>query len=341
MNYLDLSENKRIKCFQLLYNAKKNKFIAFVEKHNVAINSITDHEFRTNFLMEVITGDSDYYGSKKQVEIVQYLLDNGIDVNHIAKEKYNAFEIALSHREMSKIALMLVQSKNSELHKTQGIAHKAIRAYSDAWREEDKEERKVLLEVVEELLKQNVDLEGCFAWLEIIKKDCPKLIELLEKYGHTLASIKKLDVVKEEEIIDTNIAIINLHNTINNKDYNKTAKVIWQKLVPNSGQAETVQGELLRAIEKLRDEAQRNGNCNFNKNCHGLLVKYLKHYLMDESIFRKETILEIKKDLKQLSYKTIPYTEDAIYDRITKRIVDWYLANPKQIAHIKNEKLCC
>jgi hypothetical protein len=28
------------------------------------------------------------------------------------------------------------------------------------------------------------------------------------------------------------------------------------------GLADTVQGELLRAVEKLRDEAQRNGNVN-------------------------------------------------------------------------------
>ena len=41
--------------------------------------------------------------------------------------------------------------------------------------------------------------------------------------------------------------------------YFEEAKSIWQTYVPKSGQAETVQGELLRAVEKLRDEAIRNG----------------------------------------------------------------------------------
>jgi hypothetical protein len=37
----------------------------------------------------------------------------------------------------------------------------------------------------------------------------------------------------------------------------------------------------------------------------------------------------------------MPYTEDDIYDDITNRIIDWYLENPKQLAHIKNNKLYC
>jgi len=116
---------------------------------------------------------------------------------------------------------------------------------------------------------------------------------------------------------------------------------MWQKLVPSSGQADTVQGELLRAIEKLRDEAHRNGNANFHKDCHGLLIKYLKKYLIDESIFGKEVALEIKKELKEISYKTMPYTDNDIYNNINKRIVDWYLQNPKQVKHLKNDKLYC
>jgi hypothetical protein len=40
------------------------------------------------------------------------------------------------------------------------------------------------------------------------------------------------------------------------------ARSLWQKAVPRTGQAATIQGELLRAVERLRDEAQRNGNIN-------------------------------------------------------------------------------
>ncbi|MFD3274338.1 hypothetical protein ACE3MS_30040 [Paenibacillus dendritiformis] len=47
--------------------------------------------------------------------------------------------------------------------------------------------------------------------------------------------------------------------------YFNEAKYLWQTYVPKQGQAETVQGELIRAIEKLRGEAQRNGNINWDK----------------------------------------------------------------------------
>ena len=40
------------------------------------------------------------------------------------------------------------------------------------------------------------------------------------------------------------------------------ARTIWNEQVPSRGQAETVQGELLRSVEKLRWEAQTNGNIN-------------------------------------------------------------------------------
>ena len=41
---------------------------------------------------------------------------------------------------------------------------------------------------------------------------------------------------------------------------------IWQEMVPEQGQSEWLQGELLRQIEKLRNEALGNGNINWDDN---------------------------------------------------------------------------
>jgi ankyrin repeat protein len=149
------------------------------------------------------------------------------------------------------------------------------------------------------------------------------------------------EILEIDEVVDSSLDIEHLHNTVNRNNYLETAKIIWQKLVPKSGQADTVQGELLRAIEKLRDEAQRNGNGNFNKNCHGILIEFMRKKLVDENIFERETITEINSDLERLTKKNSPYTDDDIYERISNRIVDWYLKNPNQIAHKKNDKLYC
>jgi len=338
IQFLDLSESKRLKLHQASYKAKANKFINLIEKYDVEINSIID-EFGSNFLIEAISDCfGEFKGSENQLKIVKYLLDKSIDVNHKAKKGYTALDIALEYTEMAKIALLLVQAKNANFHKNAKIAHATIVAYSKAWREEDKKDRALLFEVIEILLQQNVSLKGCYELLKIIEEGVPELFVLLKKYGHTLASLKKME---DEVKIDTNINIDELHNKINKKNYDKTAKVIWQKLVPSRGQADTIQGELLRAIEKLRDEAQRNGNVNFHKNCHRLLLKFLKETLLDKTIFTKEELLTLKTDLKKISYKTMPYTEDDAYDNITKRLIDWYLANPKQIPNPKNEALYC
>jgi hypothetical protein len=98
---------------------------------------------------------------------------------------------------------------------------------------------------------------------------------------------------------------------------------------------------LLRAIEKLADEAQRNGNINFNENCHGILIGYLRKYLTDSLLFNEQTIIQINKDLDRISIDDDPYTEDDLYDRLRERIIDWYLKNITPIPNNENPKLTC
>src|SRR5262245_42672150 len=42
---------------------------------------------------------------------------------------------------------------------------------------------------------------------------------------------------------------------------------LWAALVPKQGQADTLQGELIRIVGKLTDEAYRNGNMNWDADC--------------------------------------------------------------------------
>jgi len=48
--------------------------------------------------------------------------------------------------------------------------------------------------------------------------------------------------------------------------YKEECKHIWKNLIPKAGQADNLQGELLRQIEKLRYEAQNNGNINWDSD---------------------------------------------------------------------------
>ena len=54
--------------------------------------------------------------------------------------------------------------------------------------------------------------------------------------------------------------------------YPEEARSLWRTSIRCIGQADTVQGELLRAVEKLPDEAQRNGNLNWGGGHEALVV---------------------------------------------------------------------
>ena len=91
--------------------------------------------------------------------------------------------------------------------------------------------------------------------------------------------------------------------------YFEEAKHIWQSQVPKSGQADTVDGELIRAVEKLRHEAQNNGNMNWDEGFE-MFCSFLWETLNDG-------------------------TFDELYDRLADRAVEWSLAHD---GPVKREK---
>ena len=105
--------------------------------------------------------------------------------------------------------------------------------------------------------------------------------------------------------------------------YLEEAKFIWKNFVPRSGQADTVQGELLRAVEKLRDESLRNGNANWDDG-HEMLVAYLKAKLSDKSVFSSSDIAQTLKLLDEVSKPDEPYLSDDAYDELGERVVEYF-----------------
>jgi hypothetical protein len=119
-----------------------------------------------------------------------------------------------------------------------------------------------------------------------------------------------------------------------NMKYFEEAKNIWINHVPKSGQADTVEGELLRAIEKLRYEAQNNGNVNWD-NGFERFCQFLWETLNDRTVFDQYVLDEIKMNIDRLLDYEAPCFEDALYDSITDHIVEWSFAHK---GPIKREK---
>ena len=120
--------------------------------------------------------------------------------------------------------------------------------------------------------------------------------------------------------------------------YPEEARTLWQTYVPPRGQAETVQGELIRAIEKLRDEAQRNGNANWDES-HVILAEFVRDTLVGSELFDEATNAEIDRDVGRLLDAEAPEASDEPYDRLADRVVEWARAHADPVPHAPNPRL--
>lgn len=116
------------------------------------------------------------------------------------------------------------------------------------------------------------------------------------------------------------------------KNTKDTAAWIWHELVPKSGQCETVQGELLRAVEKLCWESLNNGNANWDDGFEKLL-DFLEVRLKSSGCLSSEMLVQLEADTERLRNFEDPYLEDDLYDRLTEAVVRFAKRNPDLIPH--------
>lgn len=125
---------------------------------------------------------------------------------------------------------------------------------------------------------------------------------------------------------------------------------IWNNLVPKSGQADSIQGEILRAIERLRWEAQENGNINWDEGFE-MFVEFLQNTLGNEESFSGETRASISSDLQRLKVfrspdhmnsdaqaSELPYVDDDLYDRLVENLVMFCRQYPQPIPRSYNPR---
>jgi hypothetical protein len=98
-------------------------------------------------------------------------------------------------------------------------------------------------------------------------------------------------------------------------DTREVAGWVWHNLVPKSGQCGTVQGELLRAVEKLSWEAQNNGNVNWDAGFE-ILLDFREGTLCGEPGIADGMKEAIRADSGTLRNYEYPCTEQAPYDRL-------------------------
>lgn len=140
--------------------------------------------------------------------------------------------------------------------------------------------------------------------------------------------------------------------------YFEECKFIWDNYVPESGQAETLQGELLREVEKLRWEAQNNGNINWDED-FVYFCGFIKDTLCAQRIYSPEEKAQIRAILDYLEdcgnyamawgeeeisddevdVDRVAYVDDNLYDRIADYIGLLQGKHPQPIAYSFNEDI--
>lgn len=154
--------------------------------------------------------------------------------------------------------------------------------------------------------------------------------------------------IKIEDIISKNYEQI----------YFEECKFIRKNYVPKSGQSDNLQGELLREIEKLRCEAQDNGNINWDDD-FSYFCDFIAEGLCSQPIFdssEREEISAIMSYLKdcgiyaqkfqegeisdeECDVNRLAYTEDNLYDMICDKIGLLQKKNPKPLPYKINKQL--
>lgn len=118
--------------------------------------------------------------------------------------------------------------------------------------------------------------------------------------------------------------------SLSEEAYLQQAKFIWKNYVPSNGAASTKIGELLRYNEKLRDEAQRNGNKNWREE-HTEMAVFVRNELLASGLFSGAQASQIKSYIQRILNFEFPETEEEVYDFLMSRIVDWHIANPTPV----------
>ncbi|PIF28289.1 hypothetical protein CLU88_3196 [Acidovorax sp. 56] len=110
---------------------------------------------------------------------------------------------------------------------------------------------------------------------------------------------------------------------------------LWSELVPQSGQATSVQGELIRCTGRFSDEAHRNGNANWDEGYERMLA-FVAQSLDDPNTFDAQQRAKVREAIQSI-HAAIDAPDlsghgSALYF-LSEMAVRWCLKNPALVTH--------
>lgn len=131
------------------------------------------------------------------------------------------------------------------------------------------------------------------------------------------------------------------------RDTSDRVSDLWKKLVPKEGEAETIQGEMVRAIGRIKGDYYKNGFGNWYSYYYDL-SQFLAVHLADESTFNPFTVNILRADIRALhacglrcmhmddleqTFLDSINDEEEIFLRLDAAIVVWCERHPEPIPY--------
>ncbi len=271
-----------------------------------------------------------YYGNTplqqradKREGSIQVLLELGADVNRSDSDKNTPLHTAASSYNNVNIKLLLqyganINAKNSEDMTPLEFALKICGNTDIKYMVETS---KVLLDngakITPKIKKYVKDIGEKF---EFYRSAYNK--EYIDSASNELDRLYKLfhvEPVQKRVMHDGKSEII-----IKEKKLQKQFNELWDMLVPSSGHADTVQGEVIRIAGRIADEVERNGGANWDSEYKKMGNAYLKYVVTGEPLSESEIakLSSILKGLESLYDQT---------DNLAKYAVKWVGQNTMPI----------
>jgi len=103
---------------------------------------------------------------------------------------------------------------------------------------------------------------------------------------------------------------------------------LWSFLIPSSGAAKTVQGEVIRIPGRVRDELDRNGGVNWDRNYRKML-QAMPQYLSLGIPLSEQELAETKELIAQVHGKD--FDDEPRLDRLCQLSLAWIEQNPEPL----------
>jgi hypothetical protein len=291
-----------------------------VEDYAIDVNAFTDSRSWMPVLMEALLSYG-FESEEDRLPMLRYLLEKGANPNICSHRGYNCLHIAVQQERYVK-ALDLFLDFNPDVNIGDEDGSNVIYWAVQGWllRKND-ENRAEQLRVFGKIIRRGADLDqvnrygmNARKWLELA---APDVKEMVASWEAGRPAIRAISTVQP--------AISPLRDP-------ELAYKLWSDLVPASGPAATLQGELLRSVERLRDEAQQNGNANYRKD-HRRMAVFVRDTLVRSGIFDKGEVDLIRNNTHMLMKASRPYIKNDVFDHLVDQVCVFYTRNPNPIPY--------